>query len=241
MSNLEEYIKQSFGQGVQKPQIEAELLKAGWTKDQIETVFYSVEFEQKQFIESHSKTLLPSKIFLNRIFKFSLKIIVIVIILTGLYLGIKYLTRPKPSIIATLKIDGDSDCVAKTNEALNLLKTRASDYYNDVVNNVNLIKCDKFSPNSIFTYNKGKKFRKFILNSNALDAGSIWLAGVITHETCHVQQYLEFEANRSSYSEKDWEGEKNRNLEGECDDVIYDALKKLGADQQTLEFAKNMR
>ncbi|EKD95708.1 MAG: hypothetical protein ACD_24C00378G0001, partial [uncultured bacterium] len=94
--SLRDYIRKSFAGGLKKPQIEASLLQSGWTKEQIEDAFERIEYSQKEFIEKHRRSFLPSRKFLTGFFKKILILAAIGAIFAGLYFGIKYITRPKP-------------------------------------------------------------------------------------------------------------------------------------------------
>jgi len=83
--NLEDYIRESFIKGLKKPQIEASLLQSGWTKEQIEDAFERIEFSQKEFIERHRKSIIPSKKFFAGLVKLIVIIFVITTVLGGLF------------------------------------------------------------------------------------------------------------------------------------------------------------
>lgn len=239
-TNLLDYIKKSFVQGLRKDQVEASLLQSGWTKEQIADAFERIDASQEEFIERYRRRILPSKKFLTGVFRIAVIITVIIAFFAGVYLAIKYVTRPKPSIIAGLKIDGDANCVAKTNEAINLLKIKLPDQYASLAKYVTLIKCDKFTSTPKYSVKKGKGLTEFRIDPKTVDAGPVWYAGAIVHETCHARQFQEWEAIKASLSPEELEREKNRDLEKECFAVSYDVLKKLDADQSTLDYAKNI-
>lgn len=236
--SLRDYIREGFVQGLKKNQIEANLIRAGWMKDFIDQAFEDLEYSQKEFIERHSKRILPSRNFLSGSLRVILIIVVIGAILAGVYFGFKYLTRPKPSLIANLKIDGDENCVAKTNEALNLLRNKDPDNYEELASRIDLIKCDRFATRPQYNLKEGKGFREIRIDKRTMDAGAIWYAGTIAHETCHARQFQEFEKIKYNLSPEEAERERNNDLEAECAQVQAESLKKLGAEEYMINHVK---
>lgn len=71
-------------------------------------------------------------------------------------------------------------------------------------------------------------------------AGTIWYAGTIVHDSCHSKLYHDYLSNNPSIirvPENVWTGEE---VENECLNVQYDALKNIGADDNTLNYVKSM-
>ena len=237
--SLTDYIRESFASGLKKPQIEANLLRSGWTKEQIADAFERIEYSQKEFIEKHRRRILPSKKFLTSILKIILTIVVIAAIFLGIFLSIKYVTRPKLSIIAGLRIAGDQNCVTKTNEAINLLRDRDPDNYEELASRIDLIKCDKFATRPQYNLKDGKGFREFRIDKRTMDAGAIWYAGIIVHETCHARQFQEFEKIKYNLSPEQAERERNKDLEAECAVVQAESLKKLEAEEYMINHVES--
>lgn len=164
-------------------------------------------------------------------------ILLIIALIVGLGLYIKKAISPKPSRIETLLIEGDENCVGKTNEALTLLEDKSPKNYSNVANYVNLIGCEKTTYSGKFPY---KDYYGVSFNKESIESGPLWYAGVIAHETCHAKQFQDYEANKSNYSQEELEEEKAKNAEAECYEVQYNALKEMGADKRTLDYTKTL-
>lgn len=185
MSNLKDYIKQKFGLGVQKPQIEAELLKAGWTKDQIETVFDSIEFEQKQFIEKQKRHRLPSKRILTAF-------VLILFCLSLFFHFFIYIDLQNGCNIKIIPSLGEWNNL-NIKRAIKVLKYGSPEDYQKLCKYVNTIEgsvsCGGWEGGCF----PGPYGPKSITVSSAQDTVA-WSASVITHETCHAIQWDQLKA-----------------------------------------------
>lgn len=164
-------------------------------------------------------------------------ILILGVLLIGFIFLINYWISPKPSIIPTLYVKGGGYCLEKTNEALHLLKDKASSHYDNVGKYIGLIECSSRRARSgMYPWEDPPRFR---VRRDIFDTDAIWYAGAIVHDACHSQQYHDYLANnpgskyvpRSVYSEKE--------AEAECLQIQYDALKKIGARQEVLDFIQN--
>jgi len=124
----------------------------------------------------------------------------------------------------TIKIEGDQTCQEQTIEALNLLQTKAPVHYKTVTHYIGVIECIA-QGSAMLAYEKPPRFQVGAATSGA---GAIWYAGTIAHDSCHSKLYHEG---------KDWIGKE---AEATCLDVQYDALSKIGASQDTLDYVKNL-
>lgn len=199
MSNLKDYVKQRFGRGVQKPQIEAELLKAGWPKDQIETVFDSIEFEQKQFIEKQKRHRLPSK----RILTAFVLIILCISLFFHFFIYIDFKNGCNIKIIPSL---GEWNNLT-IKRAIKILKYGSPNDYQNLCKYVNIIdgsvSCGGWEGGCF----SGTYGPKSITVSSAQNTEAM-SAGIIAHETCHAIQFDE----RRSFDETECYTEQNRLL-----------------------------
>jgi len=142
-------------------------------------------------------------------------------------------TRTIPFIIS---IVGDDSCKTKTNQSLELLKNKAKNVYEIVTFHIGVIEC----------VDEGSGMRaydtppRFLAGKATVDAGTIWYAGFIAHESCHsylYSNYLKENPQSNSVPSDIWTGE---NAEAECLDFQYDALVLIGASQFTLDYVENM-
>lgn len=177
MSNLGDYVKQSFGRGVEKAQIEAELLKAGWTKDQIETVFSSIEFEQKQFIEKHKRKFLPSKKLLKIFF-------IIFFLFAFIYNSFLYVDIPNRCFVKIIPSIAFEFSNGNIKRAIKILRYGSPSDYQDFCKHV-----DTIDANIDCGGWEGGCFRhgKKIAISTSRNTVA-WTAAIIVHETCHAMQ-----------------------------------------------------
>ena len=181
MNELVNYIKESFVKGLKKPQIEAELTKAGWSKDQVDSAFYSVEFEQKQFLQQTQRRFLPSK----------KPLIIIIIILFSfgfifqlfLYVDIanKCFIKIIPSIAEWNNLN--------IKRAVKILKYGSPSDYKDFCTHVDTINgvvaCGGFEGGCFY----GSQPKTIYISSAQEESTIAFTVGVIVHETCHAMQY----------------------------------------------------
>lgn len=168
----------------------------------------------------------------------STKLFLIIVILSIYYLAVtpgKYSLKnfvKKPGY--KLSIKGDRDCIVNTNQALDLLKNKAKEYYDLVNKYIGVIDC-KEQGSGMAAYEKPPRF---IAGRATRDAGEIWYAGSIVHDSCHSRQYNDYllKSLLKTVPDNVWTG---KNAEKECLDIQYEALKKIGASQVTLDSVRN--
>lgn len=80
---------------------------------------------------------------------------------------------------------------------------------------------------------------RYQVGKETRNAGTIWYAGTIAHDSCHSKLYIDYLVSNPSNSVPNevWTG---REAEEQCLDVQYDALAKIGADQNTLDYVQNV-
>jgi len=147
--------------------------------------------------------------------------------------GQKQVTQPKqtPAGPLEIKITGVGDCAAKTKRALDLLKNKAKSHYDTIVKYVGIIECTE-SQSGMHAWENPPRYQ---VGKATVDAGTIWYAGTIAHDACHSQQYHDYLLENSS-TNVPAEVYTGRNAEAQCLDVQYDALRKIGATQETLDY-----
>lgn len=138
---------------------------------------------------------------------------------------------PNPSL--TISIIGDENCKSRTYEALNLLEEKASTHALIIKKYIGIIECvDKGS--GMVAQETPPRFKVGLLT---LNAGSIWYAGSIVHDSCHSKLYYDALVNNGNVYSDDWTGKV---AESKCIAIQYDALEKIGADQKTLDYLKSV-
>ena len=126
---------------------------------------------------------------------------------------------------------GDAECIVKTDRALALLKNRSLEDYAFVVKYVGIIECaDNYS--GMYAWEDLPRFR---VGNATRDYSLIWYAGAIVHDSCHSMLYHEYNGSDpvplDVYTGKD--------AELECLQIQYDALRVIGADNETLDYVRN--
>ncbi len=134
-----------------------------------------------------------------------------------------------------ITIKGDENCKTKTQDALNLLQSRALTHYTTVIKYVGIIECAS-QGSGMYAWESPPRYQ---VGRATYEAGAIWYAGTIAHDSCHSKQYHDYllNNNASSVPADAWTGKE---AERQCLDVQYDALTKIGADQGTLDYIKNI-
>lgn len=134
-----------------------------------------------------------------------------------------------------IKIIGDDDCVSKTNQALDLLRNKAKSHYDTIVKYVGIIECTE-SQSGMHVWENPPRYQ---VGKATINAGIIWYAGTIAHDACHSKQYHDYLLNNPSSSVPS-DVYTGRNAEAQCLAVQYDALSKIGATQETLDYITNI-
>lgn len=134
-----------------------------------------------------------------------------------------------------IEIIGEGDCVSNTNQALDLLRNQAKIHYDTIVKYVGIIECTE-SQSGMHVWENPPRYQ---VGKATVDAGTIWYAGTITHDACHSKQYHDylFENPSTNVPSEVYTG---RNAEAQCLDVQYDALRRIGATQETLDYITNI-
>lgn len=133
----------------------------------------------------------------------------------------------------SISLIGDSYCVSRTNESLDLLKNKAPTHYDTVVKYIGTVECVQ-SGTGIYVYENPPRA---LIGKTILDAGVIWHAGGLAHEACHSKLYSDYKLNNPDVPIDVYSG---RNAEAQCLDIQYDALSKIGASQWDLDYIKNV-
>ena len=123
-----------------------------------------------------------------------------------------------------LNIIGDTSCQEQTSSAINLLKNKSPRDYQKVLKHLGTIECIN-SGSVVYPWQNPPLFRVGRETSNA---GIFWYASVLVHETCHIELYSKGLA---------WKGE---GPEKTCLEIQYDALVKIGANKDLLDYARNI-
>lgn len=172
-----------------------------------------------------------------------IKLIIFILLILGVVLGVYLVvkeefpttlpTSSKTKNITSIKAVGDDKCIEEVNQSLALLKAKATGHFEVVVGYLGTIEC--VSDNSgIFDYDKPARVKFAQLT---LDEGVFWLAGAIAHEACHVKQYNDYKVENLTKKVPD-EVYKGRNAESQCLDAQANALEKIGADKDTIDYVK---
>lgn len=103
-----------------------------------------------------------------------------------------------------LKIEGSLPFKRKINDALNYLRQRAPRYYEEVINNVEEIVEHRNRSSAVV-----QKNRIEFSNYGSVQQETLWVAGIIYHETQHILQYK----NRKPYVGRQAEEEATREQE----------------------------
>ncbi len=133
-----------------------------------------------------------------------------------------------------IKIIGAGDCVSKTNQALNLLKDKARIHYDDVVGYVGVIECAE-AQSGMFAWENPPRYQ---VGKATINEGTIWYTGTIVHDAYHSKLYNDYllENPGTKVPDEVWTG---KNAEAQCLAAQYDALSKIGASQDTLDYVNN--
>ena len=143
-------------------------------------------------------------------------------------------TTTTETTVTGITVIGSEDFKNKTKLAFSLLYDKARNYYDMVLKYVGIIEyADKGS--GIYAWENPPRYK---VGKATVDTGTIWYAGTIVHDATHSKLYNDYLATYPSESvpEDIYSGEK---AEAICLNVQYDALSKIGADQETLDYVKN--
>lgn len=134
-----------------------------------------------------------------------------------------------------IEIIGDNDFIEKTKEALDLLENKAPIYYAVVIRYIGVIEWAE-TGSRMLAWEDPPLCR---VGEATVNAGTIWYAGTIVHDSIHSKLYYDYLVENPSGPVPDevWTG---KGAEAQCLNVQYDALEKIGADQNTLDYIKNV-
>jgi hypothetical protein len=141
----------------------------------------------------------------------------------------------KSSVVFPVKISGDADCVQKTNQALSLLQKKSSGDFGKVIKNLGVVECGA-EGSGAFVWENPARFK---VGLATYQAGEMWYASTLVHESCHVEQYR----NYSSSHPGGWvpsEIFSGSEAESQCLLEQYNELASLGAGQSLLDYTKKI-
>lgn len=147
---------------------------------------------------------------------------------------------PKPQPVAPaafstpITIVGNQECKDDTLEALKLLSSSAPIYYNQVTQYVGVIECVT-QGSGMAAYESPPRY---LVGDLTRQAGAIWYAGTIVHDSTHSKLYHEY-ANSHPDALVPGDVWTGKNAEAACLDVQMAALKQIGADQFLIDAVAN--
>ncbi len=133
-----------------------------------------------------------------------------------------------------IRIYGDEDCLTKTTRALEQLRMRSPLHDAIVAHYIGIIECVQMG-SGMYVEEHPPRYQ---VGKPTWNGDMIWYAGTIVHDACHSRQYNDYLALHSS-SEVPREVHFGRNPEIECNNVQIEALRNLGASQETIEYVRN--
>jgi len=136
----------------------------------------------------------------------------------------------------TIQIIGINDCKSKTNEALRLLNDKSSSHYSYVLQYIGIVECAE-DQSGMFVWEEPPRF---LAGAPTVDAGTLWFASVLVHESCHSQQYQDYTlANPGEVVPQDtYYGE---GPEVECLDKQQEALIGLDSDPYYIGYVEDQK
>jgi len=139
-----------------------------------------------------------------------------------------------PADFHEIPIIGDNSCKIKTNKALELLKNKAKNHFEIVTDHIRIIKCVE----------KGSGIRvqdsRVLVGEMTINAGTVWYAGSLVHESCHSLLYSDYLKNnpQSNYVPSDiYSG---RDAEAFCLGLQYYALSLIDHGRYTSDYFVNI-
>lgn len=123
-----------------------------------------------------------------------------------------------------LNIVGNDSCKEQTGSAINLLKDKSPRDYQRLLKHLGTIECIN-SGSAVYPWQNPPLFR---VGRETINAGVFWYASVLVHETCHIELYSKGLV---------WQGEGPEKM---CLEIQYDALVKIGANKDLLDYARNI-
>ena len=102
-------------------------------------------------------------------------------------------TYPFRDIEHHVVIDGDGACNTQSIQALDLLRSKAPTHYGVVNQYVGIIQCVESGSGMAADLDPPR----YLAGGETKQAGTIWYAGTIVHDTCHAKLYHDFLAQSS--------------------------------------------
>ena len=121
-------------------------------------------------------------------------------------------------------IIGDDSCKESTNSAINFLKDKSPKDYQMALKYLGTIECID-SGSVVYPWQNPPIFR---VGRETINTGIFWYASVLVHEACHIELYSKGLT---------WKGEGPEKM---CLEIQYDALVKIGANKDLLDYARGI-
>jgi hypothetical protein len=129
-------------------------------------------------------------------------------------------------------VEGDQECATDVAAALDLLEQKDSKSYVFVLGHIGVIEC-VVQGSGMAAYETPPRF---LLGDQTREEGSIWLAGSLVHDAKHSDQYGDYRKTHPMEQDVPDSAWKGREAEEACINLQIEALKSIGADQQTIEY-----
>lgn len=132
---------------------------------------------------------------------------------------------------------GDSVCVSKTTEALDLLRTKAPSHYLNVTQYIGIIECVVLG-SGIFAYENPPRYA---VGNATRDYSRVWYAGTIVHDPVHSRLYNKYLAAHPGQAVPDdvWVG-TGASAEKTSLAVQAVALEQMGAPQSDIDYLRSL-
>ncbi len=134
-----------------------------------------------------------------------------------------------------LKIIGDNNCRDQVAGALENLRDHDEDAYQRVLGNIGIVECSA-DGSGTFVWESPARIK---LGQATRASGPVWLAGVMSHESCHAGQYKDYRLSHpdSSVPTEIYSGAE---AESQCLHLQYQTLSRVGSGKSTLEYVKQI-
>jgi hypothetical protein len=140
-----------------------------------------------------------------------------------------------PNFQNPIAISGDDICRKNSEEALKVLFMKDRENFDFVVSHLGKIEC-AISGSGVYPWENPTRFKVGVATFNA---EPIWYAGVLVHESCHIEQF-EKSAGKNperNVSAEEYSGEK---AEIDCLGIQLGTLKRLEANQTKIDYVENV-
>jgi hypothetical protein len=139
-----------------------------------------------------------------------------------------------PDMSLDIPIKGDASCSLQTGQALTLLKSRDPSDYRNITRYIRLIEC-RDAGSGMYAWEEPPRFAA---GRATRDAGILWYAGAIAHDSCHSREYHEYLQSHPSSSVPP-EVYTGKTAEEACLQYQYTVLQKIGANEKMLQYVKD--